>query len=534
MAGGGLMQLVAYGAQDVYLTGNPQITFFKVIYRRHTNFSMESIEQTFNGQADWGKKVTCPISRNGDLIGRVYLRVEIPDVTVRAPTTSDTAYGFRWLNSLGHILTKTVEIEIGGQKIDKLYGEWLHIWNELTQTAGHSLGYANMIGNTPDMNERQVIYMTSSGDVKVLGSDETQLVIKGKPLYIPFQFWFCRHTGLALPLIALQYHEVKMTIELRDVRDCYWAGMTTLDNDMPDDTKWTTDLGIVTPGSLPSASLFVNYVYLDSHERRRFAQITHEYLIDQLQFTGDESTSQVSNKFKLNFNHPVRELIWTVQPEDHLDDGDNGKQWFNFTDDHQITDGSDVLGGGAAGGAQYIHTSTFFGKGENPVKLCKIQLNGHDRFSERDGRYFNLVQPYEFHENVPSKGINVFSFGIKPEDFQPSGTCNFSRIDNATLNLHLTDKAVRTSNGSRSCNIKIFARNINVLRIISGMGGLIGLIAAWVLCLNTFVQTLSHVIAGPKSSRPQIFGYSVENSFVLPMAPFTQTESCQRQLLVAC
>lgn len=475
MAGGGLMQLVAYGAQDVYLTGNPQITFFKVIYRRHTNFSMESIEQTFNGQADWGKKVTCPISRNGDLIGRVYLRVEIPDVTVEAPSSGAT--GFRWLNSLGHIITKTVEIEIGGQKIDKLYGEWLHIWNELTQTAGHSLGYANMIGNTPDLNELQVVYRNNNGDSQVLGGEQGPLVVKGKPLYIPFQFWFCRHTGLALPLIALQYHEVKMTIELRDVRDVYWAGSASVDaNDMIDESSWTTDLGLVTVGSIPSASLYVNYVYLDSHERRRFAQITHEYLIDQLQFTGDESTSQVSNKFKLNFNHPVRELIWTVQPEDHLDDGKYGKQWFNFTDDHEISDPSDVLGGGAAGGAQYIHTNTFFGKGENPVKLCKIQLNGHDRFSERDGRYFNLVQPYEVHENVPSKGINVFSFGIKPEDFQPSGTCNFSRIDNATLNLQLTEKSVRViednQTRNRSCNIKIFARNINVLRIISGMGGL--------------------------------------------------------------
>lgn len=466
------MQLVAYGAQDVYLTSNPQVTFWKVMYRRHTNFSMESIEQVFNGQADWGKKVTCPISRNGDLIGRVYLRVEIPDVRIRAPTTDGHAVAFRWLDSLGHIIVRTAEIEIGGQKIDKTYGEWLHIWNELTQTAGHAMGYANMIGNTPDLNEVHYIQRDENGEVSSNGymDGSDNLVIKGKPLYIPFQFWFCRHTGLALPLIALQYHEVKMTVELRDVKDCYWAGSK---DDLSSDS-WTTDLDVYRPASLNSASLFVNYVYLDSDERRRFAQMSHEYLIDQLQFTGDESTSQVSNKFKMNFNHPVRELIWVVQPEDHLDDGAYGKQWFNFTDDDAEMDTElFVQGGAAAGGSQAIKTWAFFGKGENPVKLCKIQLNGHDRFSERDGRYFNLVQPYEFHENVPTKGINVFSFGIKPEDFQPSGTCNFSRIDNATLNLTLTDKSVkRSGGGSRSCAVKIFARNINVLRVVSGMGGL--------------------------------------------------------------
>ena len=466
------MQLVAYGAQDVYLTGNPQVTFWKVVYRRHTNFSMESIEQVFNGQADWGKKVTCPISRNGDLIGRVYLRVDLPDVRIDAPSSSDTEYGFRWLDSLGHIIPRTAEIEIGGQKIDKTYGEWLHIWNELTQTAGHALGYANMIGNTPDLNELKTITVDGSGDVVSNGEldSSNRLLVKGKPLYIPFQFWFCRHTGLALPLIALQYHEVKMTVELRNAKDCYWAGYR--DNTASDPT-WETDMDLVRMPSLNAASLFVNYVYLDSDERKRFAQMSHEYLIDQLQFTGDESTSQMSNKLKMSFNHPIRELIWVVQPEDHLSDDMMGKQWFNFTDDATTPDALANLtsGAGAAGGTQYILQNTFYGVGENPVKLCKIQLNGHDRFSERDGRYFNLVQPYEFHENIPAKGINVFSFGIKPEDFQPSGTCNFSRIDNATLNLTLTEKSVRRNNTSRSCSVKIFARNINVLRIVSGMGG---------------------------------------------------------------
>jgi hypothetical protein len=449
------MQLVAYGAQDIYLTGNPQITFFKVIYRRHTNFSMESIEQTFNGSADWGKKVTCTISRNADLIHRVYLRTVIPAVTVESNKK------FRWLNWLGHILIKNVEVEIGGQRIDKHYGDWLHIWNELTQSAGHQLGYANMVGNTPQLTSLVTGPATVPEEV----------------LYIPLEFWFCRNPGLALPLIALQYHEVKINLEFNDIKSAYWAA----------GVSGSTDLTAITPGPLGSTSLFVDYIYLDTDERRRFAQVSHEYLIEQLQFTGDESTSSVNNKIKLNFNHPVKELIWVVQPDANVADGTTGKQWFNYTDsiDKTLTStgiwGSNVplvnpgdnfagsMPGVAAGGANNVFIPVSFEDGKNPVEKAKLQLNGHDRFSERDGRYFNLVQPYQHHENVPSAGINVYSFGLKPEEHQPSGTCNMSRIDNAVLQLTLTGASIASNT---SCKVRVYAVNYNVLRIMSGMGGL--------------------------------------------------------------
>jgi len=348
--GGGLMQLVAYGAQDIYLSGNPQITFFKVVYRRHTNFSMESIEQTFNGTASLGNKVTCTISRNGDLISRIYLQM---DVTNSSATTNVSA----------HELVKSVEVEIGGQRIDKHYGAWLSIWNELTQTEGHWDGYNKM--TTANASESTTLYM-------------------------PLQFWFCRNPGLALPLIALQYHEVKINIEFENVTDV----------------------------TMSNASLYVDYIYLDTDERRRFAQVSHEYLIEQLQFTGDESPS---SKIKLNFNHPVKELVWVEY---------------------------------ASGVAQTTYSS------------AKLQLNGHERFSVRKPAYFQLVQPYQHHERVPvDKNINVYSFALKPEEHQPSGTCNMSRIDNATLNLE-------GINQGSSDTVKVFAVNYNVLRVMSGMGGL--------------------------------------------------------------
>jgi hypothetical protein len=462
--GGGLMQLVAYGAQDIYLTGNPQITFFKVVYRRHTNFSMEAIEQTFNGSADFGKRVTCTVSRNGDLMHRVYLQVTVPAVTA-----ADSTSAFRWVNWLGHVLIKNVEVEIGGQRIDKHYGDWMHIWNELTQTAGHKVGYANMVGNVPRLTQ----FTPEGGSTPEVD------------LYIPLEFWFCRNPGLSLPLIALQYHEVKINLEFRSASECY-AGH-------PSETP-----------SLEAASLYVDYIYLDTDERRRFAQVSHEYLIEQLQFTGDESVSSVSNKIKLNFNHPCKELVWVVQKDDHVDSSKmtNGKQWFNYTDavDSTWKTGTpiDPFGGGLVNynlqlsnlndsaidtvgdstlsfeNSDGVTSGTYLAMSEvdngfNPVLSAKLQLNGHDRFSERLGRYFNLVQPYQHHTNVPATGINVYSFGLKPEEHQPSGTCNMSRIDNATLQLTLT---AATVSGTSDAKVRVYATNYNVLRIMSGMGGL--------------------------------------------------------------
>jgi len=368
------MQLVAYGAQDIYLSGNPQITFFKVVYRRHTNFSMESIEQTFNGSADFGRKVTCTISRNGDLIHRIYLQAELPSA------------GAAWA---GHKLIKSVEIEIGGQRIDKHYGDWLHIWNELSQTAGHEDGYKAMVrGSAPN---------PAFTDASGADEDATNIV------YVPLQFWFCRNPGLALPLIALQYHEVKINLEFGAAADVLTQTATGTSTD-----------------NLVNASLFVDYIYLDTDERRRFAQVSHEYLIEQLQFTGDESAN---NKIKLNFNHPVKELVWVEKDSD-------------------------------AGVGDYVTS----------YDTAKLQLNGHERFAPRPAQYFQLVQPYQHHERVPvNSGINVYSFALKPEEHQPSGTCNMSRIDNATLNL---------TNVDPTNVVKVFAVNYNVLRVMSGMGGL--------------------------------------------------------------
>jgi len=389
--GGGLMQLVAYGAQDIYLTGNPQITFFKVVYRRHTNFSMEAIEQTWNGTSSGASgRCTATISRNGDLVHRMYLEL---DGTTRANGNNPTSSTIT-----------DVELEIGGQKIDKHTGLWMEVWSELTEP--------NPTGDVGDGGATNFQRMSGMG-----GVDATSAQSAAK-FFVPLQFWFCRNPGLALPLIALQYHEVKVI----------------LTHTFGDSVFWNP--------SVTNNSLYCDYIYLDTDERRRFAQVSHEYLIEQVQ---EQSLNCQNVSQDLNFNHPVKELIWT-----------------NTT--HS---------------AWSATTKTLVAIGSGTTGTYKLKLNGHDRFAARDFKYFSRTQIWQHHsgagglasdkaaDSTPGSGcfndsIGVYSFALKPEEHQPSGTCNFSRIDNAQL-----------QGGGTACDAgTIFAVNYNVLRIMSGMGGL--------------------------------------------------------------
>jgi len=373
--GGGLMQLVAYGAQDIYLTGNPQITFFKVVYRRHTNFSMEAIEQTLNGTvaANSAGTVVATISRNGDLVGRTYIVMATLDGS--------------GVNAGAELIT-SVEVEIGGQKIDKHTGSWMEVYAELTEP--NSIGTA---AGVPDASATGTPFqnMACMGGCAAVGT-----TLDDGAAHIPLQFWFCRNPGLALPLIALQYHEVKIKIEFAAV------------------------------GTSTGHSLWCDYIYLDTDERRRFAQVSHEYLIEQVQEQTLSAFSGTTNSADLNFNHPVKELIWADM-------------------------------------------STAYSPTTITAQECKfnLKLNGHDRFSARPATYFTRTQVWQHHTGFGSvttrDSIAVYSFALKPEEHQPSGTCNFSRIDNAQL-VHTAVACTNT--------FTVYAVNYNVLRIMSGMGGL--------------------------------------------------------------
>ena len=551
--GGGLMQLVSYGAQDIYISGNPQITFWKVLYKRHTNFAMEAIEVTFNGQADFGRRVTAVISRNADLMYRTYIQVTLPQINLNVAAN----VRFRWLNYVGHRLIKQVEIEIGGSRIDRQYGDWMQIWTQLTQPVGTQVSFDDMVGNSADL----VLLKDASGvalDATCAASEATNSCLSRagcplKTLYIPLQFWYCRNPGLAIPLIALQYHEVRINVEFEQNYNCCYADLAAQNEfgalpSYPATLSLGNGVTAVSQLQLVAASLYIDYVYLDTEERRRFAQQSHEYLIDQLQFTGDETVTASSNKIQMNFNHPVKELIWVVQRDSFVDCNAPptpwiqealGQQPFNYSDDWTTegivtavlgrgvlaTNGSSAAlnvptwsqsagagapsgaagspagpylpGLGAASGAglstgsqiydgtaqdanffegttnyllaKVILASNVKCEGKNPVEVAKVQLNGQDRFDEREGRYFDKVQPWQHHTRTPSVGINVYSFALKPEEHQPSGTCNFSRIDKATLNLTLS---VNTVQQQRTAKVRIYAVNYNVLRVMSGMGGL--------------------------------------------------------------
>jgi len=462
--GGGLMQLVAYGAQDIYLTSNPQITFFKVVYRRHTNFSREVIEQTHTGTTGPGKNINVTISRNGDLVHSVYIECDRTTTPQKVSSNPGTA------------MIDYVELEIGGQTIDKLYGHWIEVWARLSEenltgnvgvingsgitllSARPELQAPNTTPNyTPtDKNASNVhhYYLTKYQSVACAGGvsnlvptahsvhgSHHKLMAPG--IALPLPFWFCKNPGNALPLIALQYHEVKLDIKFSSkVNSAYLADV--------------------------NPKVWVEYIYLDTAERRRFAQVSHEYLIEQVQrfdqTTNAANASRVSStSLDLNFNHPVKELIFTC-------DYESGSTTYEY--------------GHLPGWADHDSTVT-------------LKLNGHDRFSaDRRWDYFSRTQIWEHHtgmgnlysgaegyllpydlataeSNVHSYGyrradqIGVYSFALKPEEHQPSGTCNFSRIDSTLL----TFKNLLAATG-HAIPLVVYAVNYNVLRIMSGMGGL--------------------------------------------------------------
>jgi hypothetical protein len=386
---GALMQLVAVGAQNVFLNGNTDedITFFKAIYVKHTNFAIESMEQTLDGTIGLGQRVTCDIQRNGDLISNVWL-----DASLNSSNP---------VNRVGFALLDNVELRVGGQIIDKHSGRWMYLWSELTHTSAQKAMLDQLVG-TRGVN--------GASSASVPG------------LMIPLQFSFCRNPGLALPLIALQYHEVRLEIDVASAATVDSAGSATLN----------------------SMKVWVDYVFLDVEERKAFAQKEHEYLIETVQTQTASVTAGTTNSVRLNFNHPVKELVWVATQSTSA-----GDKFTNFID---------------ASGTRIANVTG------DQLSATTLRLNGQDRFTARDHRYFQYIQPHQHHTGVPDLGINAYSFAVRPEEHQPSGTCNFSRIDNAEL-AFTAPSASATVAGLYN-QVHVFAHGYNVFRVASGMGGL--------------------------------------------------------------
>jgi hypothetical protein len=443
MGGGGLMQLVAYGSQDIYLTGKPQITFWKAVYRRYTNFAVESVPQDVLGTPQFGGQVSVTISRTGDLLKRMWIEYSPQDLLQGINGTGGQTVGA----NIGHAIIDTITLEIGGQIVDRHYGKWLTIWNYLTESnptgeqgaiddystgpGEHSPSPAFGPGGSGD-NAVTEVYPRATKYNRMAYTHRAQVNVtnnEGAPqlAWVPLQFWFCRNPGLALPLIALQYHEVKVFINLASM-DYVRTGSNVVGTEFR------------------RFAVYADYVYLDTTERRQFAQNAHEYLIDQLQIL--ESVSAIN--IKLPFNHPVSELIWAPSPLPVSG-----------------TVRNDVVPGGASPNSSFTPTTI------STPNVYSLVLNGTNRFSPRDITYFTRNQVWEAHTGFGSvlfpDSVAVYSFALKPEEYQPSGTCNFSRIDNAQLQRSQTFDI--NSQFPKSDVIDLYAKSFNLLRVMSGMAG---------------------------------------------------------------
>lgn len=531
---GALLQLVATGTQNVHFNVEPEVTFWRIVYKRYSNFAMESIQQNIIGTCDFGKNFSVQIARSGDLISKVYLEVELPEMITKSPITDvgatiekassdqDEEYlkfsnntevkkqcGGAWIKGIGNHLIRSVTFKIGGTPIDTHYGEFMQIWSELTYSSDKQETYNKMIGNIPQLydpfwNEenkdgsigygevldyRHGIKKTGITSGPYVNHDKSidhaevfyyrQRTIPAYKVRVPLQFSFCKHPGLALPLVALQYHTVELKFDIENIDRLFVSKDFSTGIINSTSAKSLLSNSVETP-MLKGANCWIDYAFLENEEREIFATEEHEYMIEQLQYNGEDtiSKSHISN-LRLMFNHPTKELIWGIQGE--------GK----------------ALG-------------EFDFNGENPVVTTGLKLNGLDRFEARDGGFYNLTQPFHVHTNKPPIGINLYSFSLTPETPQPSGTINFSRIDDAYLHITnsysstndvktkqkysdyhmMIDKAngieksiidikisngynINSSTGLQNMNsfysparIKIFAINYNILKIQAGMGGI--------------------------------------------------------------
>jgi hypothetical protein len=429
---GGLLQLAAYGAQDIYLTGNPQISYFIAVYRRYTNFAIQNIPQYFNGNSDFGQKVYCQIDRVGDLMNQVFLRVQLPSLKQYSYTDKNgNLVEYYWVNSVGHAIIKIIDIEIGGVIIDRQFGLWMQIWSDLTVPVGKRDGFNSMIGK-------------SDSPINLSNNEALDL-------YVPLYFWFCRNIGLSLPLIAIQSQEVRFNVTFRQYEELIISS----------DGKPINLPSGCNPIEITQTYLDVDYIFLEDQERKIFAQNNHQYLIEQLQVYATSLTSNglrqdptnpnrmdripdLTQQIFMNFNHPVKELFWILQNTTVLSIYPyGGNEWFNFS-------------------TQPYQNGLI--SGTDPMIKGKILFEGQELFETKDAKWFRTVIPYQRHTNVPNNFIYVYSFSVNPEEFQPSGSCNFSRIDNQVLYLEISDQLIDPI-------ITIFALNYNILNIAGGLVG---------------------------------------------------------------
>ena len=517
---GGLIQLVGYGFDNMYLTNNPQVTFFKLVYRRYTNFSIEQIPQYFTNTANFGQTYTCNISKRGDLIGETHLVIKLP----RIRASDDPMIQYAWVKKLGFAIIKSVEIEINGKVLDTHYGEWLNLWAELTGKikGNHEVGYNKMIGNVPEMTD------FSNGK-------------DGYLLYIPMQFWFCRNSGSVLPLISLQYCDIKLNVEFQDADKCYIITPTHYIQCIDDIVNFTKYEYIEQRiNNVTNAGIFLDYDI--NTKRLYYTKITNQKLLamqvdgsvdmsndtnvnlklnsatgQQYAITGKTSGYTTYGKFNttslsygstkirnLNFvesfflvtyyyldederykfaeskhDYIIEQLFYTPSTKidvvsanplivaDHptklivwvvqLDYLEKYGDYFNYTDSYQYKLFEEDI-------SNYKIGETM---GKSLITDETILFNGNPRLTYRNANYFDTIQPLQYTKTTPSTGINMFSFCLQPFSTQLSGSCNMSQIDNLRMKMKLSSIISNTN----SAFFRSYALGYQILRISNGLIG---------------------------------------------------------------
>jgi len=384
------------------------------------------VEQQFTGPVDFGGRASVTIARNGDLLWTAWVEVTLP--SLEGYDQPDLC----WCDSVAHALLSSVELEIGGTRIDRHVPTWLDCWSELSEKEERRAGFETMVGK--------------------LGRDWTLAAAQRaqRTYYVPLQFYFNRSPSMALPLVALMFNDVKLNFEFAP-----WVALVR--NSAP-------TLALSPAPTITSCKVYVDYVFLDGEERRRFIGTQHEYVVEQLQIQGAEAvyqqnTGTINRKINLNFSQPVKELVWVYSPyANYQVDAVSGNAIF----DYDIPDHAILLANGDSANVSEVVADV---ANLEPITSAKLVLNGSDRFAERPGSYFRLVQPYQHHTRCPAKKVYCYSFALTPEQQNPSGSCNFNRVDSATLNLTLNPYAT-------SGSVLVFARNHNILRIAQGQAAL--------------------------------------------------------------
>lgn len=496
------MQLIFQGAQDLYLTGNPMMTFFKTVYKRYTQFGTEYINLPFDPIPSFtptqGTKATCKIDRNADLFFDTYLIYDLPAIY------TNNLIPFGWAQEIGTKIIQDILIRVDGSVLDTQRGDFMKMYSDLFFAGTEKANWNKCIGNEP--------FMLNSG--QNLSNDITSqtLAINARRLYIPLLFWYCLNSGLSIPLIALQYNEVYIDCNFSPLNELIRIGNplvspTQLFGDYKNSEfnitirNYLLSLGYdqtnvfyyFTQNNWQSNTFVIgNYIFLGDDERKMFAQTTHEYLITQTQFNLFQGLKAGPNYLETTFTHPVKEIIWFLTNDrlylsndwyniSGLDDRHSFAYWqsqqpyFAFQEFYEpelsyIKENFTNFVNSVKAQSVYKltpqQTQTYFGNYYAIMETFQPVFNNNDRMTVQEQGFYSNLQPFKYHSGYAPPGLYVLSFALNPEDHQPSGTQNFSRLDYQEFRVNIYN----TYPIENRYNCYMFAVSYNVFRVMAGMG----------------------------------------------------------------